>query len=1032
MPDSPTASVAGQIAGGPRAAASEPLGRSPEPLRLVDWLHVFARPYRLAMGAMVGLNLLSAITMFVELELLRALTIVLSRAPVSSDAACTLGAWARAGFSIEPVPCGARLPFLLLPIYTLIVLLQGAFDYAALAVNTRLTQAARRDVERELLRNLLLQNDAFFLRRAPSEIISRLGGDLQRVGARRQMATQGIATTLSVIAVVWVLALQSPIAALVGVLVSLVGVFASQPLLGRLRGLDQSAIEADDRVKAALEDTLGGVAEIEVSGFAPRMLAAFSARQRVRDGLAVRNADLNNLNGATQKLTFSFGFIAVLVLFAATEIFGPLGGGGDGGLDRAALIVLLISTLPQLYFKLGELTQILSHFQIAAMSYDRIAQYEAPRRTFRQAPSGEPVAPGAIALRGLRYQFGPGDPVLGGPRGISLDIPATGLLGIVGPSGAGKSTLIRLLLGRQEALDGTVAFGDGGGREGRFVYLPQRPVVFDGTLRDNLLLASPDGPRALAARAPALTALGVLALVRRKGLDAFPGAADTLPRMGEIRSGFRDRLGEAAGGAIRPLGRDAAAPRQLVIEAQLGRAVDQGALARRMVSPLAREPVRKLASGRYGAEMAALGLAVVRRTAPLLAQASNPDEYDRIARDPDRARGLAAPLEGRRIGDRPAGARRQAASAARRRRAFDADRGDRGNLAARGPARGRGRTRPPCRRDLGAARPRGREPPAQLAREPRFRRLRRRQCQPPRGVGSRADRGPGGHAARPARGRIGTRFPRRPPGRPALGRAAAARRDRPGAPQRRALSRARRAEFGSPPAAPGRPRRGAEDRGAASGRHRHHPRYGPRPRLRPAAVRQGRCSRGRRRVVEARRIGRGVPRLGRHRGGAPAMILEDRVRLLRAVPEIAGLSGSAQATMAAAMGEESFRAGEVILGAGEAADRVLVLSEGTAEVIRGGDIVRRLGRGALMGEIAFLIETVRTATIVAATDCELLSLPFTNFREFLLAHPRGALAVASRVARELVEAEALLTRTLAQTERSPKTTSAPGLAGIGP
>ena len=631
MPVETSASVAGRLSGTSPEAPIERFDRSRDPTRLVDWLGVFARPYRLAMAVMVVLNLLSAVATFVELELLRALTIVLSRPPVSADAACTLGDWARSGFSIEPLPCGARLPFLMLGSYTLIVLVQGSFDYAAQAVNSRLTQTARRDVERELLRNLLLQDDAFFLRRAPSEIISRLGGDLQRVGARRQMVTQAIATGLSVIAVVWVLSLQSPVAALVGVLVSLVGVFAAQPLLGRLRGLDQAATEADDKVKAALEDTLGGVAEIQVSGLAPRMLAAFSASQTARDGLAVRNADLNNLNAATQRLTFSFGFIAVLVLFAATEIFGPLGGAGNGGLDRAALIVLLISSLPQLYFKLGELTQIVSHFQIAAMSYDRIALYQAPRPASRPGAEGEAPVPGAIALRGLRYQFGPGDPVLGGPHGIACDIPATGLLGIVGPSGAGKSTLVRLLLGRQDALEGTVAFGDGRGREGRFVYLPQRPVVFDGTLRDNLLLASPDGERAFAAREPALTTLGVLALVRRKGLDAFPAADHAMPGMGEIRKALRARLSEVAGGTIRPLGRDAAAPRQLVIEAQLGVAVDQGALARRLVSPQGREPVRRLAGGRYGAEMAALGLAIVRRTAPLLAKASSPDEYDRIA-----------------------------------------------------------------------------------------------------------------------------------------------------------------------------------------------------------------------------------------------------------------------------------------------------------------------------------------------------------------------------------------------------------------
>ena len=624
-------SAATTALGGVGALRPDPTDAVPgAPERLADWLGVLARPYRAAMAAIVVLNLLSAATTFVELELLRALTVVLSRPPSAADAGCTLGAWAHAGFSIAPEPCGARLPFLLLTTYTAIVLLQGGLDYAGLAVNARLSQAARRDIERELVRNLLLQDDAFFLRRAPAEILSRLGGDLQRVGARRQMVMQGIATALSVVAVVWVLAMQSAVAAVVGVLVSMVGVLASQPLLGRLRELDGLSIETDDRVKTTIEDTLGGVAEIQVSALAPKMLASLAARQTVRDAVAVRNADVNNLNASAQRLTFSVSFIAVLILFAATEIFGPLAR-DDGGLDRAALIVLLISTLPQLYFKIGELTQLVSHFQVSGLSLERLAQYEAPRRPARARI--EAGSQGSIALRAVRYQFGPGAPVLGGPGGISCEVSATGLTGLVGPSGAGKSTLTRLILGRQDAIEGSVVWpplSDGGGP--RFVYLPQRPVVFDGTLRDNLLLATPEGNAALVSRAPVLDALGLNDLVRRKGLDAFPTPDAAVPDgIGALRAALRAQIEAMCGEPIRPLGPDSAAPRQFVIEAQLGLAVDQGALARRLVSPLAREPVRRLAATAFGGAVAALGLMVLRRTVPLLTQAATPEDYDRIS-----------------------------------------------------------------------------------------------------------------------------------------------------------------------------------------------------------------------------------------------------------------------------------------------------------------------------------------------------------------------------------------------------------------
>ncbi len=77
--------------------------------------------------------------------------------------------------------------------------------------------------------------------------------------------------------------------------------------------------------------------------------------------------------------------------------------------------------------------------------------------------------------------------------------------------------------------------------------------------------------------------------------------------------------------------RAAATPRQLAIEGQLGCAVDQAVLAERLTSPSGREPVRALAALPYGREMAPLAIALIRQTAPLLAQATNPDDYNRIA-----------------------------------------------------------------------------------------------------------------------------------------------------------------------------------------------------------------------------------------------------------------------------------------------------------------------------------------------------------------------------------------------------------------
>ncbi len=601
-----------------------PVGEQAPPLS--EWLRVFAHAYRGMLGRLLGLNALSAVAVFIELQLLRSLTVVLSRPASPADAHCSLSDWVGAGFPIDPQPCGASLPTYLLAAYAVTIVLQSAVDFAALASNSRLVQRARHDVERELMRNLLRQDDAFYLRRAPSEIISRLGGDLARVGGRRQIVVQAVATALSVIAVIWVLVAQSWLAAGVGIAISVMGLAAAAPILRKQRELDSRMVLSDEQVKAGFEDTLQGVAEIQVSGLLRSVLSRFGKRQDLRDRVALENADMNSGMSVLQKLTFTFGFIAALSLVVFTNLFQA--GTGEGS-ATAGLIVLLISTLPQLYYKFGELTQLFGQFQIADVSADRLKQYEAPPDTAR--PSSQ--TNDGIVLHQVRYRFAGSHAVQGGPDGLNLRIEAAGLTGVVGPAGAGKSTLIRLMLGRQRPQDGTIAYPAEADAGATFVYLPQRPIIFDASLRDNLFMTSlqPD-TAALAFVGERLAGLGLLDLIRQKGLEDMPaaGAAAGLDLAG-LRAGFQGAAAAALGITLHPLAPGSGAPRQMLIEGQLGCAADQEEVARRLTSAHSREAVRALAAMPFGQEMAALAAALVRQTAPLLAQAGSPDDYNRLA-----------------------------------------------------------------------------------------------------------------------------------------------------------------------------------------------------------------------------------------------------------------------------------------------------------------------------------------------------------------------------------------------------------------
>jgi len=138
------------------------------------------------------------------------------------------------------------------------------------------------------------------------------------------------------------------------------------------------------------------------------------------------------------------------------------------------------------------------------------------------------------------------------------------------------------------------------------------------------------------------------------------------------------------------------------------------------------------------------------------------------------------------------------------------------------------------------------------------------------------------------------------------------------------------------------------------------------------------------------------------------MTLEERLQALITVPEFRDLAPDDRAVLASAMREEFFAAGESLVEAGEHADRVFVLCEGTLVVTQPGraGVVRMLEPGALLGELAFFEDEVRTATVRANTNAVLLSLPFENFRAFLIAHPGSSLILAGRIVRALRELEA--------------------------
>ncbi|HOT65358.1 MAG TPA: ATP-binding cassette domain-containing protein, partial [Dysgonamonadaceae bacterium] len=105
--------------------------------------------------------------------------------------------------------------------------------------------------------------------------------------------------------------------------------------------------------------------------------------------------------------------------------------------------------------------------------------------------------PGALRLtiENLSYAYSSDYPAV--LQNFSLDVAPGTMVAVVGKTGAGKTTLLRLLLGLLKPDKGSILVGNetqllevSEVTRPNFVYVPQRNLLFSGTIRDNLLIGN--------------------------------------------------------------------------------------------------------------------------------------------------------------------------------------------------------------------------------------------------------------------------------------------------------------------------------------------------------------------------------------------------------------------------------------------------------------------------------------------------------------------------------------------------------------
>ena len=134
--------------------------------------------------------------------------------------------------------------------------------------------------------------------------------------------------------------------------------------------------------------------------------------------------------------------------------------------------------------------------------------------------------------------------------------------------------------------------------------------------------------------------------------------------------------------------------------------------------------------------------------------------------------------------------------------------------------------------------------------------------------------------------------------------------------------------------------------------------------------------------------------------------MDQKMRMLTTVPLFARLRGQALEEVASLTDEVDVKAGTELTHEGRSAAEFFVIVDGTVEVRRDGELLKTLGAGDFLGEIALVDGGPRTATATTTTPSRLLVLTSTEFHTLIADQPEVRTCVLQALAERVRDLDA--------------------------
>ena len=326
---------------------------------------------------------------------------------------------------------------------------------------------------------------------ASGDLITRLVDGIEAVFAyfARYLPQLGNAVLVPLLLAIFVFAADWPSGLILLLTAPLIPLF--MVLVGRAAGRASERRYAQlTRLGATFIEALGGLVTLRQLGAADRFAQRLDCEGQEYRALTMQVLRVAFLSALVLEFfaTVSIALVAVLVGFRL--LWGELH-------FRAGLFVLLLA--PEFYLPLralGGLRHTRMDALAAAQHLSALDAAPVAELAVASVMPGARESPPEIRIEHMGFKHGGR---VAGLRDVSLVLKARRVTALVGTTGTGKSTLLNLLLGfvvpdsGRICVDGIdLAALDLAQWRARVAWVPQQAHVFEGTLRDNMLLAAPE------------------------------------------------------------------------------------------------------------------------------------------------------------------------------------------------------------------------------------------------------------------------------------------------------------------------------------------------------------------------------------------------------------------------------------------------------------------------------------------------------------------------------------------------------------